>query len=751
MAVEVDPSHVAGTGTGVEPSLAPPATASARRGAVLKEMLVGAVFGIDAIGLAVALSVLVFVGPLSPHLASGTGLFLLGTAIFAVVLALRSTFYFGSSMTQDVGIAILGPAVAIAIAALPADADPETQYATALAVLGASTLLTGATLWLMGRFNLSRVARVLPFPVAAGFLASSGWLLLQAGLLVSTGGADLLDAIFRLLEPAAGLNAALTVLLAAALFVAVKLSLGTYGVVGALGIATGAFFVGLAVIGMSLEEARALGFLQGGASSLPAATPSVAWITQADWAAVAAATALIVNAALLNTVGFVLNTSGTELTTKRDVDMEREMRDTGAANLFVSLFGGPAGYVASGNTSLAFKIGCRTNVVGLTVAATCVIGFFFADAIVSHVPVFVASGLLMFIGYAFVDDWLFGMKKRLARQDWLIILAIFLTTIWIGILPAIMLGLALTVAIFVYDYSRQPVTRRRDDLSSRRSVVDRSTAEDRLISNFGRHALILELQGYMFFGSATQLLDLVKKRMERVGALYVVVVDFRAVSGLDPAACATLEKLRDLTAAHGAFLAFTNVRERVRIVLRRWGSAFDQSDTFRRLDTLDDGLEWAEDRLLRALSEARSVVAATIDEEADPRDHPRYQELLGLAERIERRAGVHFMTSNTIDESIYVVESGRVSTYAAHSDATRLRTRSLTAGGVFGGFARYFEDMGGPTVVIEEPTVLLKFSGELIDRLDHEDPELGTLVRNLEAKNLAIGARRNSRMLMDTI
>src|SRR5262249_13179701 len=49
------------------------------------------------------------------------------------------------------------------------------------------TLITGVTLYVLGRLNLGNVIRFVPYPVIGGFLAGSGWLLLVGSVRITTG------------------------------------------------------------------------------------------------------------------------------------------------------------------------------------------------------------------------------------------------------------------------------------------------------------------------------------------------------------------------------------------------------------------------------------------------------------------------------------------------------------------------------------------------------------------------------------
>ena len=54
-----------------------------------------------------------------------------------------------------------------------------------LAIMALTTLGFAAACYAVGRFRLSRVLEMLPFPVVCGFMASVGWLLMDAGFEVA--------------------------------------------------------------------------------------------------------------------------------------------------------------------------------------------------------------------------------------------------------------------------------------------------------------------------------------------------------------------------------------------------------------------------------------------------------------------------------------------------------------------------------------------------------------------------------------
>jgi SulP family sulfate permease len=56
------------------------------------------------------------------------------------------------------------------------------QFATVTLLIVSTTLFTGLLLLGLGYFKLGRIVRFLPYPIIGGFLAGSGWLLVQGGI-----------------------------------------------------------------------------------------------------------------------------------------------------------------------------------------------------------------------------------------------------------------------------------------------------------------------------------------------------------------------------------------------------------------------------------------------------------------------------------------------------------------------------------------------------------------------------------------
>jgi SulP family sulfate permease len=64
-----------------------------------------------------------------------------------------------------------------------------------------------------------------------------------------------------------------------------------------------------------------------------------------------------------------VNASGIELATRRDIDLNRELRVVGLANILSGLGGGMVGYHALDLSTLCCRIGVRGRLPGLVAGA----------------------------------------------------------------------------------------------------------------------------------------------------------------------------------------------------------------------------------------------------------------------------------------------------------------------------------------------------------------------------------------------
>lgn len=712
----------------------------------LPALTVGAIAGIDNIGVGLAIASLLFSGPLAAGLGIGVGAVLLSAVILALLVGLGSGFRNAVALVQESSVAVLAATVVSVLAGMPGPV--EHRVATVLAIIGASTLLTGAVLWLTGALRMGRFVRLLPYPVVAGFVAASGYLLVEGALVVLSGETSPVRAVAML--SGAGMTAVVapTVVFALVLLAGLRLWRSPLAAPTLLVGAIAGFYVVLAALGWSVPDARQAGLLPWLEGSAAIALPTPDLLGRVQWDYVLAAWPGMLSVAAISLVGMLLNTGGVELASGREVDPDRELRVGGWSNLVAGLVGGPAGYTGLGMTVMAGRLGAHGREAGLATACVLFAGLAFAQPLVSHMPVFVTAGLVLYLGLDLLATWLVATHRRLPTSEWLIIVLITLVVAVAGFITGLVVGVLVSAAVFIYNYSRLPVIRAAGDGASHRSAVDRSVPDSRRLEELGDTVAIIRLQGYLFFATADRIVDHVRGRLaSRQAPLSYLLIDFRHVSGIDSAAVASFIKIADGARRLRFLVILTHLDDHVTGQLRRGGLAIGHDPCIRVEADLDHALEYCEEALL---TDDESVEVAD-----DPRHrladmvggHPRVADLVEAMQRVELSPGETLIHAGEMADDIYFVASGWVRVQITLADGRVLRLRSMTAGAVVGEVAHYLDQQRTADVLCEEAAVVYKMSRRQLSAIEAADAELAALFHRLVAVSLCDKLAISNRMI----
>ncbi|MEZ4859884.1 MAG: SulP family inorganic anion transporter [Caldilineaceae bacterium] len=418
---------------------------------LLAGITAGLVVGMILTFLNVSMAALIFKGALTPYLADGISLVLSGTVVLVLVTAMLSSLPSVVCVVQEAPVGILAVVAADIVYAMRGY-NPDQIYATVLGAILVSTGLTALTFWLLGRFQLGQLVRFVPYPVIGGFLAGTGWRLVTGALQVMTGttiAAALLDPLL-LLRWIPGLLFGLLIFFTLRR-TAHFLALPTL-VMGAITI----FYLALVGLGYTPDDALAAGWLLG---PLPAGQ---LWQPGALLALRGAAWPLILTEhgaslaaiPLMSILALLLNTGALEVALGRDADVNRELRAGGIANVLALLAGSPPGFVAVTESALGQRLGGGGRLRGVVIAAVSVATLLFGATFLAYIPRLVVGGLLAFLGFVFLFEWLYDAWFKLMKLDNLLIWLITIVIALFGFLAGVAVGILVAMVLFVINYSR---------------------------------------------------------------------------------------------------------------------------------------------------------------------------------------------------------------------------------------------------------------------------------------------------------
>ncbi|WP_421722804.1 SulP family inorganic anion transporter [Bauldia sp.] len=714
MAVDAKESEVsAGRGTGAEPYA----------GTWMSIVVAGLICGILAVVLSIGVGSLLFSRVLPQFLPISIGLGLAATTVIAFVVALTSSIRGAVAPVQEVPVVALAGVVAVALVTLPAGASSQTVLATAIVTVAMSSVLSGIAAFVLGRLNLGALIRYVPYPVIGGFLAATGWFVVIGGLGLLVGEAPRWDNASDFLVPSTSINLCLAVVLFAALVAVEKRASNAYAlpglVIGALIAFNLVVFVG-GIEHADLHEIDWLVSVPVGGVLWPHIDPSD--LVHVDWSAVAVSLISMPIMVLMTIIALLLNVTGIELAIRRDVDLDRELRSVGSANVLAGAIGGVPGFPAVSLTLLARHLGAPYRAVGVLVAGVTLTALIIGEVLLDAVPTFLLAGLLMWIGGGLLVEWLVRSWQRLDIWDYAIIVAIFAVIVVIGFAEGMIFGLIAAVILFVVRYGQ--VNAVRVALTGR-ELQSSTTSEERqrLLTVFGDRILIIRLQGFLFFGTADRLRAALGEQTasEGNGHIRFVVIDFARVTGIDSSTISSFTRLTQIAEQAGFRIVLSGLSPALRETIER----SDVANALTIETDVDAALKRCEDALLAELKPGFS----------DARPRP-IAELLGLivgdadtAERLipyltrkEVPAGTILVEEGAASDDIFMVESGHAAVEAVSGVNKPVRLARIGPGAIVGELAYYLREPRAARVTSEEDMVVWRLSREALERLRTEAP-----------------------------
>ena len=671
--------------------------------------------GFLLVAFMVSFASLLFTGAQAGFLGVGVGLILIGATVHNLISVRWSTIHGAVILPQDATTAMVAAGL---VAVVPA-ARTGQRVGTIFAFTAICTVAAGVMTAVLGWFRLGGLARFVPLPVIGGFLAGTGWLLIAGGTDLATSGYSF--------DPPRVASLAAAAFFGVGLWVALRFRAHVAVVPVGVGVAVVLFYVVLAMTGTSLDEARTLGLLpatEGATFRLPIGE------LDPDWSALGAGIGAIISVPLVATMAMLLNVSALEIIRGEDADLDHELRMVGFANLLTSVVGAPAGYHALGPTSLGFRLGVVSRIVPLVAAVVCLVAALGGSYLVGFVPTPVVSGLLLFLGLGFMTDWLVDRRRHMSGPEFLVMVTIVAVVAILGLVAAVAWGMVAAVVLFVIAYSRIDPIRTMATGRERRSTVDRPSEASVHLDEVGDTIVIIELQGYLFFGSSHALVDRIREKADGMDTL---VVDMRRVQGADSTALTSFVKLARLTRDMSCHLILSDIPQG--LVLDLDEALGESATSWSEAMDLDHALETAENRQLgrrhHPPPNCREMFGADLWARLEP-----------YLERVEVASGEMIIEHGADEVGVVAVEAGEIVTEIPAGARWR-RVRRSGPGTVVGEMSLYRP--GGRTARVRTvaPSVLYRLDGAVVAELEQSDPqaaaELHRFLGRVMADRLALG------------
>jgi sulfate permease, SulP family len=712
------------------------------RGA-LRDVFAGSICSILTVAYCLSYAALIFSGPLAPWLSNGIAVTFFTAAVAGAIVAWRSSVPFAVAGPDSSTSAVMAALVAAMAQRLIAAGDTQLLAPT-LILMALATGITGLLLCGLGIMRAGRAIRFIPYPVIGGFMAATGWVMVMGAVGVITGHKPALGN----LESFA--TTAVVAQLAAGLAVAVVLQLllmrwqSPFILPGVLlaGIAAG--HLGVAFSDMSIAQAQAAGWYFQPPAPAPLILP---WHSEAlaafPWRSLPFLVGDVLAVMFVTVISMLLNTTGVEIATRREADIERELNALGLASLLSAAFGGYVSSLSLSRTSLNYSLGGRSRLSGLTVAAISALMLVVNPGFLGFVPKFALGGLLFFAGARLLHRWIVQSAGQLTSIEYLSLLAVALIIVQWGFIAGVLIGVVIGCATFAVSASRVNAIKFSFDGSEYRSRLDRSAEELAILARHGRELQGMALQSYLFFGSANRLYQHVKALLRERPECRFLVFDFRLVTGMDSSATHSFSQIKQVADESGARVVLVHLKpdlERAFQAIRLLsGDVVTAADLDRALETCEDAVIAAHRGESSELDSLRGWLGKALGSE-------EYAEALAAAcHRFEVAPGEIVARQGEPSNSMHFILDGRVGIVVDMGDGHAVRVRSLGRHTTIGEMGLISGRPRSATIQAEAPSVLYELSLERFNELKRERPTLGQVllsyVISVMAERLSFASR----------
>ncbi|MGA7997144.1 MAG: SulP family inorganic anion transporter [Bradyrhizobium sp.] len=690
----------------------------------INDVLGGSAASVLTVTFGLSYALLIFAGPLAPYLSYGVAATFISSAVLAAVLALGSSLPFaigGPESSTAAMTAILASSLVERMAVADTTAPP---LAPVLITLGLASIATGIVLCGFGMTRMGRAIRYVPYPVVGGFLGATGCLILLGAVRVITGHRLQFGTLDQFANPLNLSELAAACAMATVLYLTWHRSRGSFGlpVILVAGILLAHLVFWLA--GISLTEAQAAGWTF---QPPPHVTYMLPWsateIGRYPWHLLPDLSGNLIAVVFVTASSALFNTTGLEVAVHREANLERELSVTGLANMLSGAFGGYTGCVSISRSVLNFNSGGRGRLSGLTVAAISVLMLAFAPMLLGYMPKFVLGGLLIYLGADQLHKWIIQSRRRLSLTEYLSLLAIIVIIVQWGFIAGILIGVVIGCATFALSASRIDSIKYSFDGSEFRSTLDRSRDDQAVLSVHGGKIQGLNLQSYLFFGSANRLYQHVKALLARHPECRFLVFDFKLVTGIDSSAAYSFAQIKRAAHDRGIRLVLVHLPPAAEKALR---SSEFISREISIVPELDHALEWCENEIIAQHQDREGEGASLRDwfTEILGTEHDAL-ELIQRCQRLEVDAGEIIVSAGEPADSMHFILDGRVGIMIPAGEGRTTRVRSLGRYTTIGEMGLVSQAPRSATIQAEFASVLYVLSTDQFEAIKRESPALG--------------------------
>ncbi|GAA6055562.1 hypothetical protein JCM3770_002489 [Rhodotorula araucariae] len=493
--------------------------------------------------------------------------------------------------------------------------DDETLVATTMFAFAMSSVLTGLAFGTLGALRLGRLSEFFPRHILVGTIGGVGAFLFVTGLQVSArleeGSGFSLDLARHFFD----LEILPLWLIPLVLAIALRLITAKFShplIFPAYFLAIPPVFYAITLSArIPLEHLRETGYV------FEVSGVDNAWweyvthfnLRKTDWGALVETLPTQFALVFFGLLHVPINVPSLAISIGEDnVDTNRELVAHGISNVASGLLGSVPNYLVYVNSVLFIQNGGTTRISGFLLALGSVGVLLAGPGLIGYLPVCVVAALIFILGIDLVKEAVWDTYSRVSTFEYATIWIIILTMTVFDFTIGLAVGLILACVSFVIMSSQRRAIRSILSGSSAHSTVRRHPKQSAWLADVGRQIRIVKLQGFLFFGTISNVEVTVRKLLDAASwssnPIRFLVVDFSMASGVDFSAAEAFVRMQRLLDERGVVLVLCGcpVDSPVGVALRGVGLWSDHAESkVVVLENLNDALEHCENAFLRSL------------------------------------------------------------------------------------------------------------------------------------------------------
>ena len=493
----------------------------------------GITAGIVALPLALAFGIQAFGGIDDP---SASSMGALAGLIGATFLGFFASL-FGGTHSQISGPT--GPMTVITASLLSGVWAAQHSMSAVLISMSLAGLFCGLFQILFGILKIGKYVRYIPYPVLSGFMSGIGVIIIIQQLypLIGCKSPVLVVDMIRQFPERVADGISITALL---------LGLGTIAIIYLFPLITKKIpstLVALLVMTvislfLNMDEKLLIGQIPAG-FPMPVFAKAGLNLSEIDWGVVLKASVIPgLTLAGLGSIDTLLTSVVADNITKTHHNSNRELVGQGIGNMISGLFCGISGAGATMRTVVNVKSGGRTQISGMVHSLLLLAVLLGLGSLVRYVPLSVLAGILITVGWGIIDFKGFKDIPKIPRADAVVLIIVFLLTVFVDLLTAVGIGMVIACVLFM---------KRASDLveggysSAEMTNFDKESPwqdEGGMPDKVQHKIYIQRLNGPIFFGTITKFQQVMNDVPEDAK---IVIIRMRLVSFMDQSGLYAME------------------------------------------------------------------------------------------------------------------------------------------------------------------------------------------------------------------